>query len=292
MKRSRRDAEAAGKIEAVWRRVRGVGNLVFYWRREQTEAALVVADALVEQGFPTVGNDLSRFAKRMQQWKDYQTAHGAIQWRSYGYVKDREDAFEALGKEPKLPKWEQWTVIKERADAAIKAIAKKTPTTREWHHHRPHQAMVIFERRWTREGDRIEGPYPITPRDVEDITTIRKWWAKQGYPPLGKVHNFWIDGAYQPFTRVGSRIILHPNTGPWHTITIEPGQTRRRARGREIVELAEILTEYGFTRPNLYARMLSREGSGPQDLDTMLAREGVDAVARRYNFHRTLRGRR
>lgn len=264
--RAHRDAATAATIEKIWRPVRWVGNLVSSWKDEQTDAALVVADALIENGYSKVGTDLSRFAKRMQKWKKLVPF--------YGYHQSR------VGPQP--PKWNQWTSIAERVDAAIEEIRQKKPGSREWHQKSPHQAIIVFRPNYLRP--RIEGPFPVSPRDLEDITTIRRWFARIGQKPLGRLYKSWRGGRYHPFERQGANIILR--VYPGSSITIEPGQTKPRSRGREIQEIAEALTRYHFLRPNQYARMLHRHGyTSERTYDEL--RLDREAFATRFNFRRT-----
>jgi len=265
--RSRRDTAAAATIEKVWKTVRWIGNLVSSWREEQTDTALVTADALIESGFSKAGEDLSRFAKRMQKWKKLVPFY-------YGTRREGE---------PEPPQWRQWTSIAERVDSAIEEIRQKKSGSREWHQKRPHQALVVFRSGYLRTT--IKGPFPISPRDLEDITTIRKWLVRVLKFPLGRVNKTWRGGRYHSFERQGANVVLRPLSG-WHTITIEPGQTKQRSRGREVQEIAEALTRYHFRRPNQYARMLHRHGYTPERTYDEL-RLDPNTFAARFNFRRT-----
>lgn len=269
--RPRRDAATAATIGRVWGSVRWIGNygiLVSSWKQEETDAALVVADALIEQGYSKVGEDLSRFAKRMQKWKKLVPY--------YGYHQSRTG--------PQPPRWSQWTSLAERVSNAIEEIRQKKPGSREWHQRRPHQAMVVFKNEaYLRPS--IKGPFPVSPRDLEDITTIRKWLSRVLSYPLGRVRKIWREGRYHSFERQGANVVLLPQSG-WRTITIEPGQTRRRSRGREVQEIAGALSRHRFLRPNQYARMLQRHGYTSERAYDEL-RLDPELLARRFNLRRT-----
>lgn len=210
------------------------------------------------------------------------------QW-GYGWY-DKEER-RALGM-PELPKWEQWQSIRARIQHALRVIEAKRPATREWHQRRPHMAIVVLSPRWRDQGEvRIDGPFSVTPRDVEDITTLRKWLVRKGYPPIGKVREIWKveggEGARHSFEKKGTSLILYPLRGPWGSIAIELGRTGSHLAGRSVVEMAEILKLEGFLRPNQYARMLHRGGFTPERLRRELGAPGyAEAFAQKYNFRR------
>lgn len=286
MRLRRRDLATAEPLKKLWRLLPAS---TYDWKEEQSEAALVLGDALNEQGFPSVGSDLSRFAKRMTKWEKEME-----QWRqSYtpkvGHPPPQWD-------HPKKPKSVQWRSIRDRVDFALKEIEKKTLGAKEWHQRRPRMATIVltsnryFHSRYPQELrpelQKIEGPFPITPKDAEDITTLRKWLAKHGHPAIGKLSKEWREGAYHEVRKEGSSLVVRPRDGPWRIITIELGRTRPHLAGRTVAQMTKMLTDEDFAEPHRYARMLYKAGFTPERLAKELNTppDYSHAFAEKYGF--------
>lgn len=260
--RRRRDPETARPLKALTREL-DLGGLA-NWGDQHSQAATVLADALMENGFRSIGNDLSRFSKRMQKWRDDSIKERG--WVSWNF--------------PGLPKYEQWRSIYERIEEAVRQIERKRPSEREWHQRRPHMAIIAL-RPVSQSEPILWGPFRITPKDTEDILTVRKWLAKHGVRALGKLRKQWqsrsdtsTDYGYVELHRnqKGDQLTIYPQKG-WEAITIELGRSRPHLAARNIVAMTAILKRENYLHPALYARRIHRSSSmGPVELEENLRR--------------------
>ena len=254
------------------------------WERAQTEAATVLADALQENGYQSVGSDLSRFAKRMQRWIDANRAvNGFLKWDW-----------------PGRPKSEQWRGISERVDQAIREIEQQKRGSRAWHRRRPHVATIVLKNRFSSMPD-VLGPFPITPQDVEDLPALRKWLVKNEVGLIGKLRKYWQnrggpeqenwDYGYVELHRDGDKLTVFPEKG-YDSITVELGSTKQRLTGRGVEALKDALAGEQYLQPALYARRLHRAGVTMREFRNAMRAEyqgeGVSPLDARFNLRRTV----
>lgn len=190
------------------------------------EAALVLADALAEYGYTKIASDLTKFLRRY--------GSGPVP-RSFSI----RDAYEKA-----------WDKLRRRMRDAVYDVEANVPV---WRRPDVPSAVLRYTHATSPRFDDVAGPFPASAADFVDPDAIREWFARVAHRSLGRVRQW---------RRRPGQIIIFPATGAYHSIVIEPAQTRLRLPAREVQEMARRLQQRGYLEPARYARRLYREGIG------------------------------